>query len=226
MSKVKEKLNDTALNELMVVIRKNTQPSNCIDNFETLLREIEDPVFVNTAVSSMFNFLTEAFQLFQEIDHVRYKKFKAKMLTNSFLEPQRFFTRTKSQADYTMRLRASVELLEGHYTDITVDTDRNSVRVGVEEAERLINRHTSIGETVNTKEHRSWWYINKYYKRTFNNSVDNCPRRDKFIKDLENVKELARKEMLLWNYIPAIVKAVIQTKRRSLNMDTNSKKFC
>ena len=79
---------------------------------------------------------------------------------------------------------------------------------------------------MNTKEHRSWWYINKYYKRTFNNSVDNCPRRDNFIKDLENVKELARKEMLLWNYIPAIVKAVIQTKRRSLNMDTNSKKFC
>lgn len=226
MSKIKETLNETALNELMVVIRKNTQPSNCIDNFETLLREIEDPVFVNTAVSSMFNFLTEAFQLFQEIDHVRYKKFKAKMLTNSFLEPQRFFTRTKYQADQTMRLRASVELLEGHFTDITVDTDRNPVRISVEEAEKLINKHTCIGESVSVREYRSWWYINKYYRKIFNNSVDEHSLHEKFYKELEDIKELARKEMLLWNYIPAIIKAVIQTKRRSLNMDTNSKKFC
>jgi uncharacterized protein with GYD domain len=31
--------------------------------------------------------------------------------------------------------------------------------------------------------------------------------------------------ILLYNYTPAIVKALIQTKRRSLNLDKNSQKF-
>ena len=37
MSKSKETLNKQALDELMVVIRRNTQQSACIDNFEKLL---------------------------------------------------------------------------------------------------------------------------------------------------------------------------------------------
>ena len=37
--------------------------------------------------------------------------------------------------------------------------------------------------------------------------------------------ELSRKMLLLWNYIPAICKAIIQTKRRKLGFDKNSKKF-
>ena len=37
--------------------------------------------------------------------------------------------------------------------------------------------------------------------------------------------ELARQVVLLYNYLPAIVKALIQTKRRGLNLDKNSKQF-
>lgn len=38
-------------------------------------------------------------------------------------------------------------------------------------------------------------------------------------------KEATRKIVLLWNYIPAITKAILQTKRRSLGLDKNSKRF-
>lgn len=96
MSKSKETLNKQALDELMVVIRRNTQQSACIDNFEKLLYEIDDPIFVNTVVSSMHNLLTELFELFYAIERVPQKKFKAKMLTTQFVEPMRFFSRVKN----------------------------------------------------------------------------------------------------------------------------------
>jgi len=44
-------------------------------------------------------------------------------------------------------------------------------------------------------------------------------------KTEDEIKELARKVMLLYNHIPAIYKALIQTKRRKLGLDCNSKKF-
>ena len=59
----------------------------------------------------------------------------------------------------------------------------------------------------------------------FNTIFYNVDHTNEYIKLFEILKEKARKEMLVWNYIPAIIKAVIQTKRRSLNMDTNSNKF-
>ena len=43
--------------------------------------------------------------------------------------------------------------------------------------------------------------------------------------DIRNIHECARKVVLMWNYLPVIVKAFIQTKRRTLNLDKNSKKF-
>lgn len=39
------------------------------------------------------------------------------------------------------------------------------------------------------------------------------------------IYEALRKVFLLWNYMPAMVKAIIMTKRRSLGLDQNSKKF-
>ena len=55
----------------------------------------------------------------------------------------------------------------------------------------------------------------------------------KFFGDLSNLTieevkekyELARRVVLLYNYTPAIVKAFVQTKRRSLDLDRNSTKF-
>lgn len=43
--------------------------------------------------------------------------------------------------------------------------------------------------------------------------------------DNPDKREECRKIVLCWQYMPAIVKAIIQTKRRSLKLDQNSKKF-
>ena len=212
MSKSKETLNKQALDELMVVIRRNTQHSACIDNFEKLLYEIDDPIFVNTVVSSMYNLLTEVFELFYVIDRIPQKKFKAKMLTTQFIEPMRFFSRVKNLANSSMKIRAAIELLEQKYTDVTVDTDRNPMRLSIEDAEKIINK--AIDPDSN---YVNWETINRIFY--------NVDHTNEYIKLFERLKEKARKEMLVWNYIPAIIKAVIQTKRRSLDMDTNSKKF-
>lgn len=212
MSKSKETLNKQALDELMVVIRRNTQHSACIDNFEKLLYEIDDPIFVNTVVSSMHNLLTELFELFYAIERVPQKKFKAKMLTTQFVEPMRFFSRVKNLANSSMKIRAAIEFLEKNYTYLTVDTDRNPIRLSIEDAEKIINK--AIDPDSN---YVNWETINRIFY--------NVDHTNEYIKLFERLKEKARKEMLFWNYIPAIIKAVIQTKRRSLNMDTNSNKF-
>ena len=212
MSKSKETLNKKALDELMVVIRRNTQHSACIDNFEKLLYEIDDPIFVNAVVSSMYNLLTEVFELFYAINRVPQKKFKAKMLTIQFVEPMRFFSRVKNLANSSMKIRAAIEFLEKNYTYLTVDTDRNPIRLSIEDAEKIINK--AIDPDSN---YVNWETINRIFY--------NVDHTNEYIKLFERLKEKARKEMLVWNYIPAIIKAVMQTKRRSLNMDTNSKKF-
>ena len=212
MSKSKETLNKQALDELMVVIRRNTQHSACIDNFEKLLYEIDDPIFVNAVVSSMYNLLTEVFELFYAINRVPQKKFKAKMLTIQFVEPMRFFSRVKNLANSSMKIRAAIEFLEKNYTYLTVDTDRNPIRLSIEDAEKIINK--AIDPDSN---YVNWETINRIFY--------NVDHTNEYIKLFERLKEKARKEMLVWNYIPAIIKAVIQTKRRSLDMDTNSNKF-
>jgi hypothetical protein len=112
MSKTKEKLNETALKELMVVIRRNSQESPCITNFENLLHEIDSPVFINTVVNSTFDFLTEVFELFGSVDKVPQKRFKSKMLTTEFIDPMRFFGRVKQLADKDMDVRAAIEMYE------------------------------------------------------------------------------------------------------------------
>lgn len=213
MSKTKEKLNETALNELMVVIRRNSQESPCITNFENLLHEIDSPVFINTVVNSTFDFLTEVFELFGAIDRVPQKKFKSKMLTNEFIEPMRFFGRVKQLANKDMDVRAAIELYEKKTSGATLDTERKPVRLSIEEAEHIINKNFVFVD----KDADQLRYVSRTWKEI---NVYGLPEMR-----CEYLKELARKEMLVWNYIPAIVKAVLQTKRRSLDMDKNSKRF-
>ena len=212
MSKQKEKLNETALKELMVVIRRNSQESPCITNFENLLHEIDSPVFINTVVNSMFDFLTEVFELFSAVDKVPQKKFKSKMLTTEFIDPLRFFGRVKQMADKDMDVRAAIELYQKKTSGATLDTNRKPVRLSIEEAEHIINKNF-----VFVVEEEGLRYVTRTWKEI---NVNGLPE-----KRCEYLKELARKEMLVWNYIPAIIKAVLQTKRRSLDMDNNSKRF-
>lgn len=81
--------------------------------------------------------------------------------------------------------------------------------------------------------------VTYFENRTFNvgktNMLGNLPAFDdntimafpyeEVPEDKEAVYEHYRKIFLLWNYMPSIVKALIMTKRRSLGLDSNSKKF-
>ena len=211
-------INETALKELMVSIRRNAKDSACIGNFETLLHEISDPEFVNTTVSSMFNFLTETFELFQVVDRIPQKKYQAKMLTLEFLEPLRFFGRIRSMADESMKLRAAIESVEGTRSLVTVDTDRKPLKSMTDrEKAVVINDAFRFTREIETERGKAILLDKKSYGEICQVGLD--PKKS------EEFKELARRKMLIWNYIPGVIKAILQTKRRSLGMDNNSKKF-
>ena len=235
MSKLKKKIiNETGLNELMVSIRRNAKNSACIENFENLLREIDNPEFVNVTVNSMTNFLSEWFELLRSVRCVQEKKFRSKMLTTQFIEPMRFFNRVKKMADDQMKIRSIIEDIEIYRntnaywkrspnyvsslrrSSVTVDTNRKRINVTNEEIEKYIKENA----TYELTEEQTGCY--GIIVDVSNLSADDFER---LLPGRNELKELARKEMLVWNYIPGVIKAIIQTKRREMNMDNNSKKF-
>ena len=234
MSELKKKINETGLNELMVSIRRNAKNSACIENFENLLREIDNPEFVNVTVNSMTNFLSEWFELLRSVRCVQEKKFRSKMLTTQFIEPMRFFNRVKKMADDQMKIRSIIEDIEIYRntnaywkrspnyvsslrrSSVTVDTNRKRINVTNEEIEKYIKENA----TYELTEEQTGCY--GIIVDVSNLSADDFER---LLPDRNELKELARKEMLVWNYIPGVIKAIIQTKRREMNMDNNSKKF-
>ena len=235
MSKLKKKIiNETGLNELMVSIRRNAKNSACIENFENLLREIDNPEFVNVTVNSMTNFLSEWFELLRSVRCVQEKKFRSKMLTTQFIEPMRFFNRVKKMTDDQMKIRSIIEDIEIYRntnaywkrspnyvsslrrSSVTVDTNRKRINVTNEEIEKYIKENASYELT---EEQTGCYGI---IVDVSNLSADDFER---LLPGRNELKELARKEMLVWNYIPGVIKAIIQTKRREMNMDNNSKKF-
>ena len=178
----------TTLDEMMVAIKRNVKLSDCIKNFEGLLREIKDTRITSVFIKEMSSFLSDLFKLFHEVDKLDNIEIKAKMLTKEFIRPEYYFKNSKKLADKIMRYRAAYEFLEKNYTKFTKTTNRTPVIIKYKEAEELINDKT----WANTE---------------------------------EDMKELARKVMLLYHHIPAVCKALIQTKRRKLGLDCNSKKF-
>ena len=234
MSELKKKINETALKELMVSIRRNAKDSACITNFENLLNEIDDPEFVNITVNSMTNFMSEWFELLGAVVVVPQKKFRSKMLTTQFIEPLRFFGRVKKMADEQMKKRAIIEDIEIYRatlyyqnreindssvlrrSGVTVNTERKRINVTNEEIEKFITDNAA-------------YELDESMKGSYGLVVDVSHLSDEDYERLlpgnKDVKELARKEMLVWNYIPGVIKAVIQTKRREMNMDNNSKRF-
>ena len=234
MSELKKKINETGLNELMVSIRRNAKNSACIENFENLLREIDNPEFVNVTVNSMTNFLSEWFELLRSVRCVQEKKFRSKMLTTQFIEPMRFFNRVKKMADDQMKIRSIIEDIEIYRnanaywktnphdvsslrrSSVTVDTNRKRINVTNEEIEKYIKENA----TYELAEEQTGCY--GIIVDVSNLSADDFER---LLPGRNELKELARKEMLVWNYIPGVIKAIIQTKRREMNMDNNSKKF-
>ena len=234
MSELKKKINETGLNELMVSIRRNVKNSACIENFENLLREIDNPEFVNVTVNSMTNFLSEWFELLRSVRGVQEKKFRSKMLTTQFIEPMRFFNRVKKMADEQMKIRSIIEDIEIYRnvndywkrnprdvsllrrSSVTVDTNRKRINVTNDEIEKYIKENA----TYELTEEQTGCY--GIIADVSNLSADDFER---LLPGRNELKELARKEMLVWNYIPGVIKAIIQTKRREMNMDNNSKKF-
>ena len=236
MSELKKKkiINETGLNELMVSIRRNAKNSACIENFENLLREIDNPEFVNVTVNSMTNFFSEWFELLRSVRCVQEKKFRSKMLTTQFIEPMRFFNRVKKMADEQMKIRSIIEDIEIYRntnaywkrspnyvsslrrSSVTVDTNRKRINVTNEEIEKYIKENA----TYELTEEQTGCY--GIIVDVSNLSADDFER---LLPGRNELKELARKEMLVWNYIPGVIKAIVQTKRREMNMDNNSKKF-
>ena len=81
---------------------------------------------------------------------------------------------------------------------------------------------------------RGQYGITIYFKASFDkaNRTSICSYRGpglplglQMLADVKEKYELARRVVLLYNYTPAIVKAFVQTKRRSLDLDRNSTKF-
>ena len=199
-----------------------------------LLPAIHNPDFVNVTVNSMTNFLSEWFELLRSVRCVQEKKFRSKMLTTQFIEPMRFFNRVKKMADEQMKIRAIIEDIEIYRNaneywktnphdvssvrgcSVRVDANRKRSNVTNDEIEKYIKDNA----TYELTEEQTGCY--GIIVDVSNLSADDFER---LLPGRNELKELARKEMLVWNYIPGVIKAIIQTKRREMNMDNNSKKF-
>ena len=187
------------LDELMLPVRRHTSHSEkakCIKNFEDLIKEINDPRITNVFISELGWFLTDLFELFHEVDKLRNLDLKNKILTKEFIRPEKYFLKSKKIANKLMRIRAAIEYNESAKHKLSEIT---------KDANRKAIRISWKEASDLTRELLDW----------YNGGDCNCIE----------FKETARKTMLLYHYIPAIIKALIQTKRRSLGLDCNSKKF-
>ena len=205
MSKfMKEEEREQKINDLMLAIRRNTQGSKCIDIFENLLREIPDKNVVDTVIVDTHRFITEFSRLCKDVDNMKNLDYIARILTYDFIQPKRYFSKSRKNAQLYLMMS---DMLTTQYTYPIFEVDKKI---------QLPNEN---------------FLGNIYHKDIF--SANDIVTVFKYFGDLsgmsvEAVKsrmELARMVVLLYNYQPAIVKALIQTKRRSLNLDKNSKMF-
>jgi len=191
-------MKEQELKEMMMAIRRNAKPSKCIDNYENLILEIGDSRVSDVFICETSGFLSKLFELFHEVDKLGNLELKARILTKEFIRPDSYFKKSRSIANRLMRMRAALEYQE---TDkhilgkYTKDADRKPIKMRWKEAYEL-------------SQEASRWY---------NGAMDTGWTDD--------FKEIARRTMLLYHYIPAIYKALIQTKRRELGLDCNSSRF-
>lgn len=205
MSKfMNEEEREQQIDDLMLSIRRNTQGSKCIDVFENLLREISDKNVVDTVIADVHRFITEFSRLCKDVDNMKNLDFISKILTHDFIQPKRFFSKSRKNAQMYLMMS---DMLTRQYTHPVFEIDKKI---------QLPNENF-LGDIYH-KEILSANDIVMIFKYFGDLS-------DMTVEAVKSKMELARQVVLLYNYQPAIVKALIQTKRRDLNLDKNSKRF-
>ena len=195
---------DQSIKELMTSIHRNTEGSKCIDVYEILLKEISDKNVVDTAIVEMFHFAGEFSRLCRDVDNMKNLDYKSKILTDEFINPGKYFTNSYKLAKLYLLLG---DILEDKYKYIVCDIEKKILLPGKNRLGDLYHKTNYTSQDVIN--------ISKFFGDLSNLTEE----------DVEEKYELARKVVLLYNYMPAIVKAFLQTKRRELNLDQNSKKF-
>lgn len=179
--------------ELMTVIKRNTQPSACINTFENLLKEIQDSPIFNVIIADMNDFISYFKVLEKNVDMMENLPLKSNILTYDFIVPKRYFV--KSFRAMIIVMKELNRFNEGFCENRTYDMSKKNILGILPPIDSPIVKQS---------------FTVKY----------TCSKEEK-----EEIYENIRKIFLTWNYMPAIVKAIIMTKRRNLGLDTNSKKF-
>ena len=195
---------DQQIKDLMISIRRNTQGSQCINIFEKLLNEVEDKEFVDTVIVDTHRFITEFSRLCKDVDNMKNLDYIARILTHEFILPHKYFRKSYNMAKVYLLMN---DMLVKNYPHSVYDAEKG-----------IVLSNTNFLGTIYHKEEftaNDVIAVFKYFGDLSGLSVDQVKEK----------KELARMVILLYNYMPAIVKALIQTKRRGLNLDKNSKMF-
>ena len=212
------KINLDSISEMMEVIRKNTQYSSCIDTYERLLNEIENEEVVRIAVSDMNRIIEECMLLFKEIDKMDNNRFKSKMLTDEFICPERFFKTSLKMTNQYLYLNAALNyrFTDNDYNNVVKYSISNKNRLGDVWKKQYFDKKSEKSVYSSNEVEKS----DEYYKKN-DIFVNKILSKFNVTEDSPEIREECRKVILLWNYHPAIVKAIIQTKRRALNLDKN-----
>ena len=212
------KINMDSVSEMIAVIRKNTQHSSCIDTYEKLLKEIENEEVVRTAVSDMNRFIEECMLLFKEIDKMDNNRFKSKMLTDDFICPERFFKSSLKMTNQYLYLNAALNyrFTDNDYNNVVKYSISNKNRLGDVWKKQYFDKKSEKSVYSSNEVERP----NEFFKKN-DILVNKILSKFNVTEDSPEIREECRKVILLWNYHPAIVKAIIQTKRRALNLDKN-----
>lgn len=195
---------DQRIQDLMVAIRRHTQPAPCIDVFERLLKEIPDKEVVDTVLTEMHNFSGDFLRLGRDVDNMVNLDFKARILTREFIKPETFFKESRKIAQKYLLM-----------SDVL--TDKYYHQIYENEKKIMLPNVNCLGDIYHKKEFTPGETVEiaRYFGDLSGLTVE----------EVKEKYELARKVILLYNYLPAIVKAFIQTKRRGFNLDRNSTKF-
>lgn len=195
---------DQQIKDLMITIRRNTQSSKCIEIFENLLNEVEDKEFVDTVIVDTNKFITEFSRLCKDVDNMKNLDYISRILTHEFILPHKYFRKSYNM---TKTYLLMYDRLTQIYSHPIYNVEKDIILPNVN---FLGDIHHKVDLTANDVV-----TIFKYFGDLSGLSV----------KEVKDKKELTRMVILLYDYMPAIVKALIQTKRRSLNLDKNSKRF-